>query len=576
VTQQYQNPYDSKIEAVYVFPLPHNAAVNEFVMTIGERKIRGIIREREQARKIYEEASSAGLVASLLTEERPNIFTQSVANIEPGKQIDINIKYFNTLAYVDGWYEYVFPMVVGPRFNPAGSTDGIGAKSVTGVPASTGQKTEVSYLKPGERAADISVTATINAGVPIEALHAPNHGLASDYRGPSSTAVVTLPKADKYPNKDFVLRYKVAGGQIKSTVMTQRKDGEGYFTLMLYPPDALQQTYRQPLELVFTLDVSGSMEGAPLEQSKSAIRYALQHMDDRDTFQIIRFAGGASQFAAKPVPVTGENVRKALQFIESTEAGGGTVMREGIRASLDFPHDPSRLRFVTFLTDGFIGNEKEILAEVSKSLGPSRIFSFGVGSSPNRYLLDHMAKIGNGAVAYLPLTEKAEDVMAVFFDRISHPAMTDVTINFGQMKAIDTMPARVPDLFVGRPVIVTGKFNGSGKANVTVTGTVAGKRQTINIPVDLDAADQNHAGIGSVWARQQIAELSHLEAATSVRTGALANKIKVLSIQHNLVSKYTAFLAVDSSRRTDGTQGTTITVPVPVPDGVKYETTVKE
>jgi Ca-activated chloride channel family protein len=211
---------------------------------------------------------------------------------------------------------------------------------------------------------------------------------------------------------------------------------------------------------------------------------------------------------------------------------------------------------------------------VKKSLGPSRIFSFGVGQSPNRYLLDHMAKLGNGAVAYLPLTEKSDDVMAMFFDRISHPAMTDVTVDYGDMQASQTLPTRVPDLFVGRPIILTGRFVGHGRTTVTVTGTVAGQRQTIRIPVDLDAADTTHAGIASVWARQKIADLCDLAAIDPQYDW--RSPVRQTALQYGLMSPFTAFLAVDTTTKTAGDHGTTVAVPVPVPEGVKYETTVKE
>ena len=264
VTQQFLNPYSSKIEAVYVFPLPHNAAVNEFIMTIGERRIRGIIRERHEAEQIYQEAKRQGYVASLLTEERPNVFTQSVANIEPGKEIDVNIKYFHTLEYVDGWYEFVFPMVVGPRFNPPGLTNGIGAVAhgATGV---SGQSTEVHYLRPGERTGhDISLKVEVDAGVPIEEFECKTHQVTSEAVS-LEHLTVSLNPADSLPNKDFVLRYRVAGQLIKSSLLTHRDERGGYFTLMLYPPEELGALKRQPLELVFVLDCSGSMSGRPIK-----------------------------------------------------------------------------------------------------------------------------------------------------------------------------------------------------------------------------------------------------------------------------------------------------------------------
>jgi Ca-activated chloride channel homolog len=573
VTQQYHNPYESKIEAVYVFPLPENAAVNEFLMTVGERKIRGIIREREEAEKIYQEAKSQGYVASLLTQERPNIFTQSVANIEPGKQIDINIRYFNTLAYDDGWYEFVFPMVVGPRFNPPGSTDGVGAVG-RGSAGASGQKTEVQYLKPDERSGHyISLSVAIDAGVAIEKIDSRNHVIEVKKSSPEK-AEVRLGRLDAVPNKDFVLRYQVAGETVKSAIMTHRDKHGGFFTMMVYPPKDLNNLKRKPMEMIFVLDCSGSMNGRPIEQAKAAAERTLRLLEPDDTFQIIRFSNNASQLGPKPVIASADNVRRGLDYLKSLQGEGGTMMIEGIKAALDFPHDEKRLRFVSFLTDGYIGNEAQIFGEIHKRLGATRIFSFGVGSSVNRYLLDGMARMGKVAVAYLGLNDSGADVMNRFFERISHPAMTDVSIDWGGMKVEDIYPKRVPDLFVGRPVVVTGRFSGKGSTTVRIKGQAGDKAREVTIPVNLGDATATHTGLAAVWARMKIAELS--QQAIMEPGEKWPGQIKAVALEYGLMSSYTAFVAVDSLTKTAGDTGTTVAVPVPVPDGVKYETTVQE
>jgi Ca-activated chloride channel family protein len=578
VTQQYHNPYAEKIEAVYVFPLPDNAAVNEFLMTIGDRKIRGIIREKDEAQRIYNEAKRQGYAASLLTQQRPNIFTQSVANIEPGKQIDVNIKYFHTLTYADGWYEYHFPMVVGPRFNPPGYSDGIGARPrESSAIGTTGQPTEVPYLRPNERSGhDITLAVDIDAGVKVEEIKSINHQV--DLQRPDDAkARVELAPSDSIPNKDFVLRYKVAGSTVKSALMAQKseKGDGGYFTLMIFPPESLKDLPRKPLELVFTLDVSGSMSGRPIAQAKSAVTYALKHMRPDDTFNIVRFASSAEQMAPRAVPAEDENIRAALKYIESMEAGGGTMMIEGIRKSLQVTPDPDHLRFVAFLTDGYIGNEPEILREVHNLLGPTRIFSFGVGSSVNRCLLDNMAKFGQGCAAYLSLNQDGGQVMAEYFERISHPALTDIRIDFGGMQVSEVYPSKLPDLFVGQPVIVTGRYSGNADATtVKVAGKVGGEARELAINVNASDAANQHKGIAPVWARAKIADIS--DRATYDGNVDLAGGVKQVALEYGLMSAYTSFVAVDSSRRTEGDHGTTVAVPVPVPDGVKYETTVPE
>ena len=568
VTQKYTNPFDTKIEAVYVFPLPQNAAINEFIMTVGDRKIRGIIRDRTEAQQIYNQAKRAGKVASLLTQERPNVFTQKVANIEPGKKIDINIKYFHTLAYNDGWYEWVFPMVVGPRFNPPGSTNGIGAMPHGG---NSGQSTNVAYLTPNERSGhDISLQVDIDAGVSIERIKSVNHVIENNANGNESRLVKLSPR-DSIPNKDFVLRYKVAGDRIKSALLTHRSDdGAGYFSMMIYPPEEVAHLSRQPVEMIFVLDCSGSMNGKPIEQAKAAIKRGLRSLKSNDTFQVIRFSNNASQFGDRPVIASRENLHDAVRYVDGLNGSGGTMMIEGIKAALDFPHDDNRLRFVCFMTDGFIGNEAEILGTMHEKLGSSRIFSFGVGSSPNRFLMNRMAKMGNGAVAYLSLNDSGADVMDDFFERISHPALTDLKIDWGGMQVTEVYPERVPDLFVGRPVIVTGRYAGTPSGTIRVTGEVGDRISEVVINPHADRAAHN--GLAAVWARTKIADM--VDRSMWQDAGNIATEIKQLALDYSLMSQFTAFVAVDSLSQTAGDYGTTVQVPVPTPDGVKYETTV--
>ena len=571
VTQRFHNPFSSKIEAVYVFPLPQNSAVNEFIMTIGDRRIRGIIREKEEAKKMYNAAKAGGYRASLLTQERPNVFTQKVANIEPGKQIDINLKYYNTLAYRDGWYEFIFPMVVAPRYNPPGSKSGVGA-APRGEHGSSGQTTEAQYLRPEERTGhDIALKVDLNAGVEIEELVSRSHAIEK-IRKSGSRMEIALKKFDRIPNKDFVLRYRVTGKKLKTNLVTHRDQRGGFFSLMLYPPESLKSFQRKPMEMIFVIDCSGSMRGGPLNQSKAAIRRALSHLEPNDTFQIIRFSNNHSQLGPRPRPATAENIRLATQYLDGLHGSGGTRMIEGIKAALEFHHDPRRLRFVTFLTDGLIGNEADILAAIKQRLGATRIFSFGVGNSPNDYLMDRMAKMGRGAVAYLGLNDSATDVMDRFFESVSHPALTDITIDWGGLQATEVYPAVTPDLFVGRPVILTGKFQGRGTSEIRVKGRLAnGEEVALKIPAKLDAGSK-HQGLAAVWARRKIASMA--DRAAYEPNAHLTANIKSLALDYSLMSSYTAFVAVDSSARTQGNFGTTVPVAVPVPQGIRYETTV--
>jgi len=579
VKQQFHNPYNSNIEAVYVFPLPENAAVNDFVMTIGARSIRGIIREREQAERIYNQAKSQGYTASLMTQERPNIFTQRVANIEPGRSIDIDITYFNTLAYSDGWFSFVFPMVVGPRFNPPGSTDPVAAlpREVAGNP----QTTSVNYLRPAERNGhDISINVDIDAGVEIEELASNTHHI--DVQRPAGysrdRATVSLKAFDTIPNRDFVLRYRVASDEIKSGIITHRDDRGSFFSMLIVPPRKLENLQRSPLELVFVIDCSGSMNGRPIDQAREAIRSGLSWLREDDTFQIIEFSNTAGALGSYPVAATHQNRQRAEQYLNSLQSSGGTMMINGIRAALEPPCDPSRPRYVVFLTDGFIGNESEILSALQARLGPSRIFGFGVGASPNRFLMDRMSKLGRGAVAYLNVNDNPREVMQLFFDRIAHPALTDILIDWAGANVSEVFPSggrgdayAYPDLFVGRPVLLTGRLNGTWQGAVRVNGRAGGREMRINVPTRSDNSRQI-AALPAIWARQKISELSDRVYWQPGHDPTF--EIRDTALSYNLLSSFTSFVAVDSLTRTTSPHGTTVNVPVPVPHGVRYDTTV--
>jgi Ca-activated chloride channel family protein len=539
-------------------------------MTIGERKIRGILREKEEAQRIYNDARAQGYRASLLVQRRPNVFEQKVANIEPGKEIDVSIRYFHTLAYEDGSYSFVFPTVVGPRYNPIGTPNPIEAlprESFTNPP----QGTAVRYLRPSERSAhDISIAVDVDAGVTIESLDASMP--IKTARNGDGKAHVELAAGATIPNRDFVLTFRVAGDTVKSNLMTyvDPKTQEGYFTLMLYPPADLKRLERRPIEMVFVLDTSGSMAGRPLEQAVAAVEQALAHLAPGDTFQFLNFFDSVSQLGPQPVPATPAIIERGRRYLHRLAGNGGTEMINGIRAALGFAHDPERPRYVTFLTDGYIGNEAQILGEVHASIGATRIFSFGVGNSVNRYLLDGLATEGRGAAAYLALEDSAADVMQFFFDRISHPALTDVAIDWHGLHVRDVYPARLPDLFVGRPVVVTGRYSGTTDGVV-----VRGKAATSSVAYRLaaDAAAEGRA-IRNLWARLKIEDLSRTETWTAAPRPEVAAAVRSTALEYGLMSAYTSFVAVDASERTAGERGTTVNQAVPVPVGVRYDTTV--
>ena len=353
VTQEFRNQATDTIEAVYVFPLPHNAAVDNMNLLVGDRVVKGAIRKREEARAMYEAARNSGRAAALLDQERPNIFTQSVANIGPGQTVRIEISYVERLSYEAGTYEFMFPMVVGPRYNPAGTHDAARISPPVAPPA----------IRAGH---DVTLSVTVDAGVPIDWIASSSHEVIAERPAPSQ-ANVRLRQKTVIPNKDFVLRYDVAGGRIQDAVLTHRSERGGFFTLLLQPPERVGSEEIRPKEIVFVLDTSGSMNGFPIEKAKEAMGLALSALNPSDTFNLITFAGDTHLLFDRPVPATADNLRRAKQFLLGSYGAGGTEMMKAIRAALEPSRSQQHLRVVCFMTDGYVGNENEIIAEVNRT-----------------------------------------------------------------------------------------------------------------------------------------------------------------------------------------------------------------
>ncbi len=572
VTQEFGNPYDQKIEAVYVFPLPENAAVNDMTMKVGDRTVRGLIKKRDEARQIYDEAKRAGHVASLLEQERPNIFTQSVANIEPGKTILVTIRYVADLKYDHGTYTFVFPMVVGPRYipgTPTGQQGGGWAPDTDQVPDAS--RITPPVLKPDERSGhDIRVTVRLDAGVRVKGLRSKSHEVDIRTEGDTRARVVLLPK-DRIPNKDFVLEYDVVGEKPEMALLTHRQPGSehGYFMLMIQPKATFRAEEITPKEMIFVVDNSGSMSGYPIEKAKETMRRCLRGMNPNDSFQVIRFSESASALSDRPLPNTPENVKKGLKYVDDMQGMGGTEMIEGIKASLSYPPDPERVRIVCFMTDGYIGNENEILAAIEKLLGNARLFSFGVGSSVNRYLLDNMAEVGRGMVQYVRPDEETETCVSRFYERIDKPFLMDIDIDWHGLKVTDLYPRRIPDLFSAQPVIIHGRYTQAGKTEIALKGTVGGNAYSQPLAVELPAERGEDEALASLWARARVEDL--MGQMYGGEKQELVDEVTQLGLEFRLMTNYTSFVAVEEKTVTEGGQPKTVQVPVPMPEGVSYE-----
>jgi Ca-activated chloride channel family protein len=574
VTQEFQNPFQVKIEAVYTFPLPPDAAVDDMTMLIGDRTIRAKIKRREEARAIYDAARKSGHVAGLLDQERPNIFTQSVANILPSVKVTIAISYVETLPYDSGQYRFVFPMVVGPRYIPGratGSQGGGWAPDTDQVP--DGSRITPNVTPEGSRAGhDVSIEVKLDAGMTIDTLESPTHDMSIDRPGPRQ-AVVRLKDKAVIPNKDFILKYAVAGRGIGDAVLTHHDERGGFFTLLLQPPERAAVSEILPKELIFVLDTSGSMSGFPIEKAKETMWMALDGLNPQDTFNLITFSGYTQILFPQPVPVTPENLREARAFLQSRYGSGGTEMMKAIRAALEGGESRGRVRVVCFMTDGEVGDDLEILAEVQKHSN-ARVFAFGIGSSVNHFLLDNMARYGRGEVEYVGLTDDGTAAARRFHERVRNPLLTDVSIDWGGLPVTDIYPKRIPDLFSAKPVMISGRYTAPGQGTLRLRAKMAGHDFAREVRVDLPAAASSHDVLATLWARRRVDDLMGQDLAGAQRGAMrkeLQEQIVQLGLDYRLMTQFTSMVAVEEKTVTEGGEPQRIEVPVEMPEGVSYD-----
>ena len=548
VTQQFTNPFPNKIEAVYTFPLPQAAAVDDMTMLIGERTVKGKIMRRDEARAAYETAKQMGQVASLLDQERPNIFTQAVANIMPGEEIKITISYVETLQYEAGSYEWSFPMVVGERYSPS---------SVQ--PDDSSRISPPRAARPGH---DISLEIQLNAGVPIQSLNSETHETEVERTG-DNRAVVRLKDQATIPNKDFVLKYHVAGETIDDALLAHRAERGGFFTLILQPPQRVAPEDVMPKELVFVLDSSGSMGGFPFETAKKTLLLALDNLYPNDTFNVITFAGETRILFSEPVPATRGNITKAKKLLANIDSDGGTEMMKAITAALDPSDSQQHVRIVCFMTDGEVGNDNEILAEIQKHPN-ARVFAMGFSDSPNRYLLDKMAEYGRGEVDYVADNSDASVAAKRFHERVRNPLLTDVSVDWSNLPVSDVYPTRIPDLFSAKPVILSGRYTQGGKGVIRLKGRSAGQEFVREITIELPENEAGHDVLATLWARRRIDNLmsGYVAGADPAFLETQRKEITNLGLDFKLMTQFTSFVAIDDLIFTGGEAPQRVNVPV--------------
>ncbi len=581
VTQTFENPFTTTLEAVYIFPLPDEAAVDDMLIRIGDKTIKGSIKKREEAQQIYEKAKKQGRTAGLLEQERDNIFTQSLANIKPGEQIDVIIRYSDKLKFEGGDYEFVFPMVVGPRYIPGTPIEeNAGATGSAPAPMTQNQDTDLvpdasrlnaPILPPGTRSRhDINITVAIDAGVEIRDVRSPSHQI--QILRENQIVRVNLAGGDTIPNKDLILRYQVAGDNTQATLMTQADEKGGHFAVYLIPAVQYSPNQLVAKDVVFLIDTSGSQHGAPLQQCQELMRRFINGLNPDDTFTIIDFADTTQQLSPVPLANTPQNRSQAIKYINKLTADGGTELLRGIRAVLNFPvTDPGRLRSIVLLTDGYIGNENEILAELQANLkSGNRLYSFGAGSSVNRFLINRIAEIGRGISRIIRQDEPVDEVVEKFFRQINNPVLTNIQWQWeGAGESPVIYPAFVPDLFAEQPLVLFGRKTDKRSGKLVVSGVAAGgSRYQQSFAVNFET--QGNPAIAQLWGRDRIKDLMNQMVSGDTKSGVTA--VTDTALAYQLLSQYTAFVAVsDDVRVNPDEESVSVSVPVEMPEDVSYE-----
>lgn len=578
VTQEYENALPNAVEAIYVFPLPHDSAVDGMTMTVGDREIRAVIKEREEARQIYEAARNAGHTAALLDQERPNIFTQSVTNIPPGGTVTIKLSVIELLKYEAGVYQFAFPLVVGPRYIPGAPT----GPPDRGTMPNTGQVPDASQISPPvagihtddlHAGHDVSVEVNLAAGVPVGDVESTSHKIFADRTGPDSYHV-KLADDLVLPDKDFILKYKVAGAGISDAVLAHSDKSGGYFTLILQPPEKPAEETLVPRQLIFVLDTSGSMWGFPIEMAKKTIARALDNLRADETFNLITFSGDTRILFPEPVPATAANVAKAKQVLAGAYGSGGTEMMKAIRTALGDdagagkPMEADPVRVVCFMTDGYVGNDAEIIAEVKKHTD-TRVFSFGIGTAVNRFLLTKMAEEGHGDVEFVTAPGEAQAAADRFYERVHSPVLTNIAIDWNGLPVTDVYPREVRDLFSVKPIIITGRFTGNPSGKITIKGYQGTGDFSRTIPVDFSSAGEANAALEKIWARHKVEDLMSQDW-NGIQQGNSAHKAEIIQVglEHSLATQYTSFVAVEEKTVVQDGKPVWIEVPVELPQGV--------
>lgn len=578
VTQIFRNPTQDWVEATYVYPLPSGGAVDTLKMVVGDRVVVGEIKERQQARIIYEQARASGQKAALTEQERPNIFTNSVANIGPGETVLVQIEYQERVHQSGNEFSLRVPMVVGPRYNPAPlvqSVDlradggGWGATKIDPVPDR--DRISARVLDPAENAPvnPTAITVRLQAGFALGEVKSHHHPVKIESPG-NTTRIIRLAEGLVAADRDFELTWKPAAEKAPSVGLFREQVGDADYLLAFVTPPSIEQAQQKPLprEVIFVIDNSGSMGGTSIIQAKASLTYALGRLQPNDRFNVIRFDHTMDVLFPASVPADRAHVGNATAFVGALRAEGGTEMVPAMRAALtdSSTDDATYVRQVVFLTDGAIGNEQQLFETITAMRGRSRVFMVGIGSAPNTFLMTRAAELGRGAFTHIGSVEQVEERMRGLFAKLENPAVTGLTAKFSEAVA-DMTPAAIPDVYRDEPLVLAAKLD-KLTGSVEIRGRIGDRPWVVTLPV-ANAAEGK--GLSKLWARRKIADA---EIARTLRQAAPEDADKTilaLALEHQLVTRLTSLVAVDKTpSRPEGATLKLTELPLNLPAGWEF------
>ena len=557
VTQTYRNEGTRPINASYVFPASTRAAVYAMQMKIRDEIIYAKIKEREQAKQEFEQAKKEGKSASLLEEQRPNVFAMSLANIMPGDDVAIELRYTELLVPTDGVYEFVYPTVVGPRYSSDTETNATDQDKFVKTP----------YLHQGDKPfSSLHISAHIAAGMPIQELNCPSHQITPQFAN-TGTADLTLDEADAFQgNRDFILHYRLSGSQIASGLLLYPGKDENFFLYMAQPPARVKPDDIPPREYVFVVDVSGSMEGFPLATAKQLLTDLIGGLRPTDYFNVVLFAGDSTTLSEVPLQANQENISRAVDLISQQRGSGGTELLAAMNQAMALKHQLNTSRSVVLITDGYISAEKAVFDNIRANLTNTNVFGFGIGSGVNRYLIEGVARAGMGEPFVVENEVAAAEAAAKFRAYIESPVLTDIHLQALGFDTYDVQPLNFPDMFAQRPIILFGKYRGPVGGTFQLTGRSGSGDFVTTFDVANAQPDEENRALRYLWARSKITELSDF--GDGEPSDDVVKQVTELGLKYNLLTPYTSFIAVREKIVNPNGDADDVKQPLPMPEGV--------